>query len=205
MKPVHRLITVAAIAALSACSTVMTTSHSGYLSDYSALAEAPDAATASRAATQAIDPASVSIVEVVWRVEARPDIQPEERDALIAQLRHELQQRIQALPAAPQGRPAQIRAAVTRVETVSPALNTVGTLLLIGPLDRGGAAVEIEAVDPQTGRQLAALRLGHFTPLSELRARFSRLAPAEIALRKAAADFVVLLKPSAGAAALAQR
>ena len=205
MKPVHRLIAVAAIAALSACSTLMTTSHSGYLSDYSALAEAPDAATASRAATQAIDPASVSIVEVVWRVEARPDIQPEERDALIAQLRHELQQRIQALPAAPQGRPAQIRAAVTRVETVSPALNTVGTLLLIGPLDRGGAAVEIEAVDPRTGRQLAALRLGYFTPLSELKARFSKLAPAEIAVRKAAADFVVLLKPSAVVAELAQR
>lgn len=118
MKPVHRLIAVAAIAALSACSTVMTTSHSGYLSDYSALAEAPDAATASRAATQAIDPASVLIAEVVWRVEARPDIRPDERDALIAQLRHELQQRIQALP--------------------------------------------------------AALRLGYFTPLSELRARFSR-------------------------------
>ena len=205
MKPVHRLIAVAAIAALSACSTVMTTSHSGYLSDYSALAEAPDAATASRAATQAIDPASVSIVEVVWRVEARPDIRPDERDALIAQLRHELQQRIQALPAAPQGRPAQIRAAVTRVETVSPALNTVGTLLLIGPLDRGGAAVEIEAVDPRTGRQLAALRLGYFTPLSELKARFSKLAPAEIAVRKAAADFVVLLKPSAVVAELAQR
>ena len=81
MKPVHRLIAVAAIAALSACSTVMTTSHSGYLSDYSALAEAPDAATASRAATQAIDPASVLIAEVVWRVEARPDIRPDERDA----------------------------------------------------------------------------------------------------------------------------
>ena len=149
MKPVHRLIAVAAIAALSACSTVMTTSHSGYLSDYSALAEAPDAATASRAATQAIDPASVSIVEVVWRVEARPDIRPDERDALIAQLRHELQQRIQALPAAP--------------------------------------------------------RLGYFTPLSELKARFSKLAPAEIAVRKAAADFVVLLKPSAVVAELAQR
>lgn len=205
MKPVHRLLAVATIAALSACSTVMTTTHSGYLTDYSALAEAPDAAFASRAATQAIDPASVSIAEVVWRVQARPDIGPDERDALIAQLRHELQQHLQALPASPQGRPAQIRAALTRVETVSPALNTVGTLLLIGPLDRGGAAVEIEAVDPQTGRQLAALRLGYFTPLSELKARFSRLAPAEIAVRKAAADFVVLLTPSAGAAALAQR
>lgn len=205
LKPDYRLIAVATIAALSACSTVMTTAQSGYLSDYSALAEAPDAASASRSVTQAIDPAKVSIAEVVWRVEARPDVGNDERDALLAQLRHELQQRIQALAAAPQGRSAQIRAAVTRVETVSPALNTVGTLLLIGPLDRGGAAVEIEAIDPQTGRQLAALRLGYFAPLSELKARFSKLAPAELAVRKAAADFAALLKPSASVAEWAPR
>jgi hypothetical protein len=205
MKPVHHLIAVAVVASVSACSTVMSTSQSGYLSDYSALADAPDAASASRAAAQAIDPALVSIAEVAWRVDARPDIGNDERAALVAQLRHELLQRVQALPAAPQGRPARIRAAFTRVETVSPALNTLGTLLLIGPLDRGGAAVEIEAVDAQTGRQLAALRLGYFTPLSDIKARFSKLAPAQIALRKAAADFAALLAPPAGAAALAQR
>lgn len=205
MKFTRHFIAAAAIATLSACSTVMTTSQSGYLSDYSALAATPDSASASRAATQAIDPARVSIAEVVWRVDARPDIGNDERDALIAQLRRELQQQVQALPASPQGRPAQIRAAVTRLETVSPGLNTLGTLLLIGPLDRGGAAVEIEAVDPQTGRQLAALRLGYFAPLSELKARFSKLAPAEIAVRKAAADFAALLKPPADAAELAQR
>lgn len=154
--------------------------------------------------TQAIDPAQVSIAEVVWRVDACPDISDDERDALIAQLQRELHQQVQALPVSPQGRPAQIRAALTRIETVSPGLNTLGTLLLIGPLDRGGAAVEIEAVDAQTGRQLAALRLGYFTPLSDLKARFSKLAPAEIAVRKAAADFAALLKPLAGVDELAQ-
>jgi hypothetical protein len=71
----------------------------------------------------------------------------------------------------------------------------VSTLLLSVPLDRGGAAVEIEAVDPQTGRQLAALRWGYFAPLSDITARFSKLAPAEIAVRKAAVDFVSLLNP----------
>lgn len=205
MKSVHHIVAIAAIAALSACSTVMTTAQSGYLSDYSALAEAPDAASASRAAAQTIDPAQLSIAEVVWRVGARTDIGNDERDALLAQLKRELQQGVQALPASPQGRPAQIRAAITRVETVSPALNTVGTLLLIGPLDRGGAAVEIEAIDPQTGRQLAALRLGYFAPLTELKARFSKLAPAEIAVRKAAVDFAALLQPPGAAEKLASR
>jgi hypothetical protein len=118
---------------------------------------------------------------------------------LLAQLRTELQQRVQALPAQPLGRPAVLRAAITRVETVSPALNTLSALLLVVPLDRGGAAVEIEAVDPQTGRQLAALTQGYFAPMSELKARFSRLAPAEIAVRKAAADFVPLLQPATDA------
>jgi len=205
MKLFQHIIAVAAIISVSACSTVMTVPQSGYLSDYSALAETPDTATARRAVTQTIDPAQVSIAEVAWRVDARPDISNDERDALMAQLRRKLQQQVQALPTSPQGRPAQIRAAVTRLETVSPGLNTLATLLLIGPMDRGGAAVEIEAVDPQTGRQLAALRMGYFTPLSDLKARFSKLAPAEIAVRKAAADFAALLKPLAGADELAQR
>ncbi|MCV2355698.1 DUF3313 domain-containing protein [Paucibacter sp. B2R-40] len=198
MKSFQTIIAIAAIAAialLSACSTVMTSAKSGYLSDYGALVEAPDAASASRASAQAIDPIQVSIAEVVWRVDSRTDIGKDERDALLAQLKRELQQGVLALPASPQGRPVQIRAAITRVETVSPALNTVSSLLLFVPLDRGGAALEIEALDLQTGRQLAALRLGYFAPLSELKARFSKLAPAEIAVSKAAGDFVSLLNP----------
>jgi hypothetical protein len=195
MQSVQTIAAIATIFALSACSTVMTTAPSGYLSNDSTLADAPDVTSASRAAAQAINPAQVSISEIVWRVDARADISNDERDALVAQLRSRLHQGLQALPPSPQGRPAQIRAAITRVETVSPALNTVSTLLLSVPLDRGGAAVEIEAVDPQTGRQLAALRWGYFAPLSDITARFSKLAPAEIAVRKAAVDFVSLLNP----------
>jgi hypothetical protein len=195
MQSVQTIAAIATIFALSACSTVMTTAPSGYLSNDSTLADAPDVTSVSRAAAQAINPAQVSISEIVWRVDARADISNDERDALLAQLRSRLHQGLQALPPSPQGRPAQIRAAITRVETVSPALNTVSTLLLSVPLDRGGAAVEIEAVDPQTGRQLAALRWGYFAPLSDITARFSKLAPAEIAVRKAAVDFVSLLNP----------
>ena len=94
------------------------------------------------------------------------------------------------------GRPAVLRAAITRVETVSPALNALSALVLVVPLDRGGASVDIEALDPDTGKQLAALTQGHFAPLSELKAHFSKLAPAQLALRKAAADFGVLMRPT---------
>jgi hypothetical protein len=107
---------------------------------------------------------------------------------------------VQALPAQPQGRPAVLRAAITRVETVSPLLNTLSSLVLTIPLERGGAAMEIEAVDPQTGRQLAALTPGWRAPVTELMVRFSKLAAAEVAIRKAASDFVLLLQvaPDAG-------
>jgi hypothetical protein len=98
------------------------------------------------------------------------------------------------LPAAPHGRPVVLRAAITRVEPVSAGLNTASALLLFVPIDRGGAAVEIEAIDVHTGEQLAAMRSGYFPPMTELKARFGKLAPAEIALRKAAADFARLLQ-----------
>ena len=194
------LIAATVVASLAACSTVLPTPHSGFLSDYTALAGAPDAAAPSRAATDRIDPARVTVDAVAWRVTGNADISTEEREALLALLRSELQQRVQALPAQPQGRPAVLRAAITRVETVSPLLNTLSSLVLTIPLERGGAAMEIEAVDPQTGRQLAALTPGWRAPVTELMVRFSKLAAAETAIRKAAADFVLLLQPASDAA-----
>jgi hypothetical protein len=131
---------------------------------------------------------------VVWRAKATTEISADERAALTVMLRNELVQRVKAIPAVAHGRPATLCAAITNIETVSPALNTVATVLLFAPVDRGGAAVEIEAVDPQNGRQLAAMTQGYFAPMSEFKARFTKLAPAEIALRKAAADFVPLMK-----------
>lgn len=174
----------------------MPTAQSGFLTDYAALTSAPDQASARRASVDPIDPARVHVDAVAWRVTGDPDISADEREALLAWLRSELQQRVQALPARPQGRPAVLRAAITRVETVSPSMNVLSALLLTVPLDRGGAAVEVEAVDTQTGRQLAAMTQGYFAPLSDLKARFSKLASAEIAVRKAAADFVPLLQPA---------
>jgi hypothetical protein len=194
------LIAAIAVASLAACSTVLPTAHSGFLSDYSTLAGGPDAAAASRASAEPIDPARVTVDAVAWRATGTSDISFEEREALLALLRRELQQRVQALPARPQGRPAVLRAAITRVETVSPLLNTLSSLVLTIPLERGGAAMEIEAVDPQTGRQLAALTPGWRAPVTELMVRFSKMAAAEVAIRKAASDFVLLLQvaPDAG-------
>jgi len=175
----------AALAAtLAGCGSVMTSPPSGFLSRYDAPVSAP----------WAIDPAQVTLAEVAWRVAPRPDLDEADRRALADRLAAELRRGVGTLPPAPHGRAVVLRAAITRVEPVSPALNTASALLLLVPLDRGGAAVEIEAVDAQTGRQLAALSTGSFAPLSDLRARFSKLGPAEIVLAQAAADFTQRLR-----------
>jgi hypothetical protein len=195
MNTFRYLAAATVVVSLTACSTVLPAAHSGFLSDYTALTGAPNSAAASRASADRIDPARVTVEIVAWHVTGSADVSSKEREVLLALLRSELQQRVQSLPAQPQGRPAVLRAAITRVETVSPLLNTLSSLVLTIPLDRGGAAVEIEAVDPQTGLQLAALTHSWRAPLAELMARFSKLAAAEIAVRKAAADFVPLLQP----------
>jgi len=182
------------MAVLTACSTVMPASHSGFLSSYAALSSSPDGSALRRSAT-AIDPTRVTLGEIDWRAPVNDRISDEERRLLLRQLGDELMARVQDLPASPQGRPVILRAAITRVETVSPALNVLSALALVVPLDRGGASVDIEAVDAATGEQLAALTLRHVAPVSEFKAHFSKLAPAQLALRKAAAEFGGLLAP----------
>ena len=87
-----------------------------------------------------------------------------------------------------------LRAGVTRAEVVSPTVNVVSTVFLFVPLDRGGAAVEIELLDAQTRQPVAALQSTHYAPMTEFKARFQRLAPAEYAVRQAALEFVGMLK-----------
>jgi hypothetical protein len=186
-------IVIAMSMSVVACGTSMPNSQSGFLSSYENL-QTDDAKTSvTLRARTTVDPTRITVSEVEWHPNAGTHIDAEDRAKLLAQLRDELHKHIATLPSAPGGRPAVIRAAITKVEAVSPTMNTIATVLLIGPLDRGGAAVEIEAIDPDSRKQIAAIRQGYFAPLSELRARFRKYAPAEIALKKTAEDFVQLL------------
>lgn len=196
MNAIRHVIAVACLASISACTTVMTTPRSGFLSSYAELTPSLDGSSASTRSAATIDPARVTIGAIEWRTVPGADLNEVERNALLSQLRDELMARLQELPAAPGGRPVVLRAAITRIETVSPALNTVSALLFIVPLDRGGASVDIEVTDASDGRQLAALTQGYFAPLHELKSHFSKLEPARLALRKAANDFGALLQPA---------
>jgi hypothetical protein len=200
MNAIAVIVAVVCAASVSACSGVMTASRSGFLSSYSQLRPGVDGSSASIRSDEVIDPTRVTVGTLEWRAGSSADVSDEERRALLAELGEELVARLRALPAAPEGRPVVLRAAITRVETVSPALNAASALLFILPLDRGGAAVDVEVLDAGTGRQLAALTLGHYAPLSEFKAHFNKLAPARLALRKAASDFGALLQPAAASA-----
>jgi Protein of unknown function (DUF3313) len=188
------IITFVLIACLQGCGTAMTLPESKFLSNYSDLNVDAAKSSSSLQTAVSLDPSRIVLGDIQWH--ASDEISPEEQANLVSQLRNELQQRIDELPRAPNARPAVLRAAITRVATVSPSLNALATLLILVPIDRGGAAVEIEAIDPDTGKQLVALRLGYFAPMTDLRARFSKLAPATIAVKKAADDFVLLLQPA---------
>lgn len=181
------------LAGLPACSTMPAT-DTGFLHDRAAMTESKDGSVARYRSATLIDPHQVRAISAEWASPQDADFSSTDKAQLLAALKAAIAQETQALPKVSEGRPVVIRAAITRVESVSPALNTIATVMLIGPFDRGGAAVEIEVLDAETRQPLASLAHGHFAPLSAFKARFSRLAPAELALQVAAANLATLLR-----------
>ncbi|MUV15669.1 DUF3313 family protein [Noviluteimonas gilva] len=128
-----------------------------------------------------------NLVQVEWSVEPSKKISEAEKTALLEHLRLAL---LAALPNdQPAVRPLKIRAHITAVDTVSPALNTASALLLFLPFDRGGASVEIQAVDLNTGEQVASMTKSYSPSMRKMRARFKKLAPAQLALEELASVF----------------
>jgi hypothetical protein len=188
---------LAAIAvAASGCSTMQATKN-GYLTDYSKITVDAEGGRGEFRAGPPIDPARTRLTEVRWVVQGDVGVSPADQAKLVATFKEELNRALAALPPRPDGRPAEVRAGITVVKTVSPVLNVATTLLLFIPVDEGGAAVEIEALDDETRQQLAALIQGYHAPMSEFAARFSTLAPAELALKKAAQDYAALVSNAA--------
>ena len=168
------LVVIMFIVILDGCS-VMPTTHSGSFAEqrnWGALSESPS-------------------VEVLWQLEAENALAVEEKIQLATYLERALSERLAINDFQVDTSRVKVRATITRVETVSPLLNIFSTALLFVPLDAGGAAVEFEAVDVQKQTVLISLSVAQWTPMSELSAQFSRLAPAEIALSSAADQFVM--------------
>ncbi len=178
MKALKNIILWVSLISLAACSAMPAT-QSGFLSSDTGVALHEEGAPA---------------LKVSWAVEAGHDISEKEQQELKALLRREITTAMakkvngQGVIIPPEA--IQIRAAITRIEAVSPALNWFTTIVLFVPMDHGGAAVELEAIDVRSNKVITQLRFASWTPISELKAHFTRLAPANLALTAAAHEFV---------------
>ena len=188
-----RLLLVVSATSLAACSTMQAT-DTGFLKNRSDMTTSQDGSTATFRSTTPVDPHQVRSLSVVWAMPAGAAIPEAERARLIATLEAAISRETEALPQSAGGRPVVIRAVITRVESVSPVLNVLTAVFLTVPLDRGGAAVEIQVLDAETLQPLASMAHAYFAPIAEFRARFSALAPAELALNAAAIELAKLLR-----------
>lgn len=152
-------------------------------------------ATPAPLATSATTTTALTLEPVQWQVPASAAITQEEQAQLRARLRDALQAALAAK--ADSDRPLSVRATITGIEPVSPGLNALSALLLFVPLDAGAASVRIEAFDTASGVRVATWENRYAPPMRQLRARFKRLAPAELALQHLAETFAAELAISA--------
>ena len=188
-----RLFFLVSVTGLASCSTMQAT-DTGFLENRSAMMTSKDGSTAYYRSPTPVDPHQVRSVSVKWAMPVDAMVPETERARLITALKAAIFREAEALPQSVDGRPVVIRAVITRVESVNPALNVLTSVFLTVPLDRGGAAVEIQVLDAESLQPLASMAHAYFVPITEFKARFSALAPAELALNAAAVELSKLLR-----------
>ena len=188
-----RFLLLVSVTVLAACSTMQAT-DTGFLKNRSEMTTSKDGSSAYYRSLTPVDPHQVRSISVEWATPTYGVLPEIERARLISTLEAAISRETKALPKSVGGHPVVIRAVITRVESVSPALNVLTSVFLTMPLDRGGAAVEIQVLDADTLKPLASMAHAYFAPISEFKARFSALAPAELALNTAASELAKLLR-----------
>ena len=131
----------------------------------SAMPVAPPLTEPPRTAT-AGDAAPVS-----WESGSQGTLTAEEQQEITTLMRDELSSLTQKTDAR-----WHINAVFRRVETINPWLNWTSTLLVIVPVDRGGVAVDFIAQEKSSGES-QTIQFAEWTPMSDLRAQYSRLGP----------------------------
>ncbi|MEC5218524.1 hypothetical protein RCH09_003496 [Actimicrobium sp. GrIS 1.19] len=187
-----RLLFLLAVSSLGACSTMQAT-DTGFLKNRSEMTTSKDGGTAFFRSSTPVDPHQVRSISVEWAMPIDAVVPETERLQLASMLKTAISRETEALPKNVGGHPVVIRAVITRVETVNPALNVLTSVFLTVPLYRGGAAVEIEVLDAETRQPLASIAHAYFVPITEFKSRFSALGPAELALNAAAVELAKLL------------
>ena len=188
-----RMFLLVSVAGLAACSTMQAT-DTGFLKNRSEMTTSKDGSTAYYRSPTPVDPHQVRSISVEWAMPIDAGVLGTERARLISTLKAAISREAEALPQSVGGHPVVIRAVITRVESVNPVLNVLTSVFLTVPLDRGGAAVEIQVLDADTLQPLASMAHAYFVPITEFKARFFAMASAELALNAAAVELAKLLR-----------
>jgi hypothetical protein len=140
---------------------------------------------------------AIFIEPVQWKVDAKTNanITDDEKRALTSLLAASLAENLKAYQTASRPGPGvmRVRSAITDVKTSSPEANVVLSVLLIGPLDNGGASVEIEAINGDSDARLAAMTASETGKVIST-GGFSKLGHAKDALNSIALQFAEKLK-----------
>ena len=112
------------VAGLAACTTMQAT-DTGFLENRSAMTTSKDGSTAYYRSPTPVDPHQVRSISVKWAMPVDAMVPETERARLITALKDAIFREAEALPQSVDGRPVVIRAVITRVESVNPALNVL--------------------------------------------------------------------------------
>lgn len=189
-KKLLTLTTAVAITALSACSTIPLPSQPSSIDSQTPLMLSTDGEAKQFRASGDLKLANVLIETPRW-LGAESVADKDEIKEVTTRFQLDLQRLIKAT-AGVTGQTITIKATITEGKTVSPVLNVVTTVLLFVPVDRGGAVVELQAVD-QAGKVVAAMMYRYSGEIMEFGANFSKTAQIQVATQRAAERFANLL------------
>ncbi len=189
-KKLLTLATAFAVTTLSACSTIPLPSQPSAIDRETPLLLSTDGEAKQFRVAGDLKMVNVVVETPRW-LGAEAVADKDEIKEVTTRFQLELQRLIRASPRA-DGQSITIKATITEGKTVSPALNVVSTLILFLPVDRGGAVVEMQAVD-QAGKVVAAMMYRYSGEIMEFGANFSKTAQIQVATKRAAERFANLL------------
>ncbi len=189
------------------CASVGAPEQSSTLTSFDQLSVQPDGSRAWRdvqAVRYEAVPVNPSAIAFGKNVRIDDEQRSELREAFSAALNEKFASAgIQSAKPTENRRMLKVRGTVTSVELTSPALNVVTTLLLFAPLSRGGLTVELEAIDSESGKRVAALAFNGSAGVENIGSAYSSTGHARLQANLAAEKFVQLVsgKDVAGAPA----
>ncbi len=127
--------------------------------------------------------------EVVWKLMDGDSVSYKEKSELERVLREEVSSLLRA-----NSTNVKVLAKVTRIEKVNPLANVATSLLVLLPLDRGGAAIEFSVFNKNTGELIAHEKYAKWSPVTNYFAHFEKIGPAKKALISHVNELVLKLR-----------